>query len=97
MTRVLQSNCPPGGVSLGCRPAGLAIDDRRHADDDAPISRSARTAAGGEFPLVDRTRDLNIGVDPAYITLLRDYDITRDAKPLAAFVPVRRMDDEEFW
>lgn len=29
---------------------------------------------------------------PRYIALLRDYDISRDPKPLAAFVPVRRLD-----
>lgn len=31
----------------------------------------------------------------AYIALLREYDLTRDPKPLAAFVPVRRLDDVE--
>lgn len=29
-----------------------------------------------------------------YITLLRDYDINRDPKRLAGFIPVRRLDDE---
>ena len=28
-----------------------------------------------------------------YIALLREYDLTRDPKPLAEFVPVRRLDD----
>lgn len=28
-----------------------------------------------------------------YIRLLREYDITRDPKPLAAFVPVRGLED----
>lgn len=29
-----------------------------------------------------------------YIALLRDYDVSRDPKPLAAFIPVRQIDDE---
>lgn len=29
-----------------------------------------------------------------YITLLREYDVSRDPKPLAAFIPVRQIDDE---
>lgn len=32
-----------------------------------------------------------------YIALLGDYDLTRDPKPLAEFVPVRRLDDAENW
>lgn len=32
-----------------------------------------------------------------YIALLRQYDVTRDPKPLAAFVPVRRLDNLELW
>ncbi len=31
---------------------------------------------------------------PRYIALLRDYDVTRDPKPLAAFVPVEQIIDE---
>lgn len=35
------------------------------------------------------------GVDKReYIALLRQYDVTRDPKPLAAFIPVRSIDDE---
>ncbi|WP_455132710.1 hypothetical protein [Microbacterium aurum] len=30
-----------------------------------------------------------------YIALLRQYDLTRDPQPLAAFVPVQRLDDVE--
>ncbi|GEB95304.1 Fic family protein [Microbacterium lacticum] len=30
-----------------------------------------------------------------YIALLRQYDVTRDPQPLAAFVPVQRLDDGE--
>lgn len=30
-----------------------------------------------------------------YIALLRRYDVSRDPKPLAAFIPVRRLDDWE--
>lgn len=30
-----------------------------------------------------------------YIALLREYDLTRDPKPLVEFVPVRRLDDAE--
>ncbi|GAB3613710.1 Fic family protein [Humibacter ginsengisoli] len=30
----------------------------------------------------------------SYIALLRDYDRTRDPKPLAAFVPVRQIDGD---
>lgn len=30
-----------------------------------------------------------------YVALLREYDITRDPRPLAAFVPVQRLDDGE--
>jgi len=29
-----------------------------------------------------------------YIRLLREHQVTRDPKPLAAFIPVRRLDDE---
>ncbi len=29
-----------------------------------------------------------------YVALLRDYDVSRDPKPLAAFIPVRRLDEE---
>lgn len=32
-----------------------------------------------------------------YIALLREYDLTRDPKPLAEFVPVQRVDDAENW
>lgn len=59
--------------------------------------RATRLFADLVFLAAQDSEDVIEGYDwavdkPQYIALLREYDITRDPKPLAAFIPVRPLD-----